>query len=131
MLSLFSGLLAQGAPGAGSVDNSRNVIIQPLGGDTGPFGKLQGIEIGEIISGLISLALIVAAIIFFFMLVLGGIKWIMSGGDKGQTEAARAQITAALIGLVIVFAAWAIAGILGTFFGITIFTTGFSLPKLR
>lgn len=86
------------------------------------FGVLKELTIPGIISALITLGLVVAAIVFFFMLVIGGIRWIMSGGDKGQTEAARNQITAALIGLVIVFSAWAIAQLLGTFFGINIFT---------
>ncbi|SRR5260221_12183099 len=92
------------------------------------FDSLKGITIQGVISGAISLALVVAAVIFFFMLVIGGIRWILSGGDKGQTEAARNQITAALVGLVIVFAAWAIAQLIGSLFGITIFTSGFQIP---
>jgi hypothetical protein len=54
------------------------------------------------------------------MLVWGGVKYITSGGDKGQTEAARGQITAALVGLVIVFAAWAIINLVNIFFGVNI-----------
>ncbi len=84
-------------------------------------GTVANLTIGGIIAGLLKLALVIAAIVFFFILVIGGIRWIISGGDKGQTEQARAQITAALVGLVIVFAAWAIAGLIGTFFGVNIF----------
>src|SRR3990170_5645008 len=87
----------------------------------GQFTTLNSITIGNIISAIIILVLIVAALIFFFMLVLGGIKYITSGGDKGKTEEARGQITAALIGLVIVFAAWAIVNLVSIFFGVTIF----------
>ncbi|MEK7112404.1 MAG: hypothetical protein AAB875_03680, partial [Patescibacteria group bacterium] len=65
--------------------------------------------------------LVIAALVFFFILVIGGIRWIASGGDKAHTEAARSQITAALVGLVIVFAAWAIVQLINTFFGIDIF----------
>lgn len=82
----------------------------------------------SLVSGLITLVLVVAALVFFFMLILGGLKWIISGGDKAQTEAARNQITAALIGLVVVFAAWAIAQVVGSLFGIDIFNL--SLPNL-
>lgn len=85
------------------------------------FKPLTGIEFNDIISGFITLALVIAALVFFFMLVIGGIRWIVSGGDKGQTEAARNQITAALIGLVIVFAAWAISQLIANFFGVNIF----------
>lgn len=88
---------------------------------SGQFSGLGNLTIGGIVSGLIRGVLVVAAIVFFFILVIGGIKWIASGGDKAQTEGARNQITAALIGLVIVFAAWAIVQLINTFFGINIF----------
>ncbi len=91
-------------------------------GPTGEFANLSGVKVENIISAAISFALIAAAIVFFLMLIIGGIRWMMSGGDKAQTESARNQVTAALVGLVIVFAAWAIANLLASFFGITIFT---------
>ena len=80
------------------------------------FSSLTGLNVPGIVSGLIRLSLVVAAIIFFFILVIGGIRWIASGGDKAATEGARSQITAALVGLVIVFAAWAIVQLISTFF---------------
>lgn len=87
---------------------------------TGDWVNLKNLSFAAIIGGLVKLLLVVAAVIFFFMLVIGGIKWIASGGDKGQTEGARSQITAALVGLVIVFAAWAIVGLINAFFNINI-----------
>ena len=94
-----------------------DINLQP-GGD---FVKLGGLTFGGIVSAAIRLILVIAALVFFFILVIGGIRWIASGGDKAQTEAARNQITAALVGLVIVFAAWAIVQLINTFFGINIF----------
>lgn len=87
----------------------------------GEFADLGNLTIGGIVSGLIRLVLVIAALVFFFILVIGGIRWIASGGDKANTEAARNQITAALVGLVIVFAAWAIVQLINVFFGINIF----------
>jgi hypothetical protein len=81
---------------------------------------VQGFEVGQIISWAITVILVVAGLIFFFMLVVGGLRWILSGGDKAATESARGQITAALIGLVIVFSAWAIATLISNIFGISI-----------
>ena len=83
----------------------------------GDYSDLGNLQLASIISAAISLVLIVAAIIFFFMLVIGGIRWITSGGDKEKTTSARSQLTAALIGLVIVFSAWAIVSVVGQFFG--------------
>src|SRR3989344_9686211 len=86
----------------------------------GQWTNLGGLTIPGIIAGFITAVLIIAAVVFFFILVIGGIRWITSGGDKANTESARNQITAALVGLVIVFAAWAIIKLLETFFGIAI-----------
>jgi hypothetical protein len=87
----------------------------------GQFAGLGNLTVGGMVSGFIRLILVIAALVFFFILVIGGIRWIASGGDKAQTETARNQITAALVGLVIVFAAWAIVQLVNTFFGINIF----------
>jgi len=95
-----------------------NITLQPSGSQ---FGSIFTLTIPNIISVGIRLVVIVAAIIFFFILVIGGIRWIASGGDKAQTEAARNQITAALVGLVIVFAAWAIVALINTIFHVNIF----------
>src|ERR1035437_1972342 len=81
----------------------------------GYFLPLGSLDFPGMIAILVRFMVIIAAVIFFFMLVIGGIRWIASGGDKGQTEAARNQITAALVGLVIVFAAWAIAALIKSF----------------
>lgn len=89
----------------------------------GQFSILGGLTVGQIVSTAVRLSLVIAAIVFFFILVIGGIKWIASGGDKAQTESARNQITAALVGLVIVFAAWAILALIKVFFGIDVLTT--------
>ena len=96
---------------------------------SGLAGQLTGITISGIISALISLIIIIAAIAFFFILIIGGIRWIMSGGDKANTEAARNQITAALVGLVIVFAAWAILQLIDAFFGTNILG-GLEIPTV-
>jgi len=84
------------------------------------FQNLTSLQPDVLISGAIQLILVVAAVLFFFWLVLGGIKWITSGGDKGATEAAKAQITAAIVGLVIVFVTWAIIQLIQIFFNIDI-----------
>lgn len=85
------------------------------------YSTIFNMTIPTLIGGFIRLVVVIAAIVFFFILVIGGIRWIASGGDKAQTEAARNQITAALVGLVIVFAAWAIMALIRVFFGVDVF----------
>lgn len=86
-------------------------------------------DLGKLISAAIGLALIIAAILVFAYLILGGIQYITSGGDKGKTEEARARISAALVGLAIVAAAWAVIQIVGYFFGIDIFGGNVPIPR--
>jgi len=86
----------------------------------GEFSTLGSLTIGGVVSGLIRLVLVIVALVFFAMLVWGGIRWITSKGDKGEVENARNQITHALIGLAIVFVAWAIIRLINTLFGIDI-----------
>ena len=87
------------------------------------FEPLKNITINNMVSGAITMVLIIVSLVFFFILVIGGLKWITSGGDEKKVAAARAQITNALIGLVIVFAAWAIMNLIGTVFGIKLLET--------
>ncbi len=85
------------------------------------FDPLTSLTIPSIISGLVKLAMVVVAIVFFAMLIWGGIRWITSRGDKTEVENARNQITHALIGLAIVFVAWAILTLLNSLFGVDLF----------
>jgi hypothetical protein len=94
----------------------------------GSFSNLGGITINNMVSAAITMVLIVVSLIFFFILVIGGLKWITSGGDEKKVAAARAQITNALIGLVIVFAAWAIMKLIGSVFGIDLLQS-FTFPS--
>jgi len=103
---------------------SPTIAIKP----SGDWVNLGNLTIGSIISGAITLVLIGAALVFFFMLVIGGIQWMTAGGDKEKAAGARGQLTSALIGLVIVFVAWAIIQLINTLFGIDIFNL--TIPSL-
>lgn len=89
--------------------------------------NLKITDIGKLLSGAVGVILIVAALATFLYLIWGGIQWITSGGDKAAVEAAQHRIQAALIGLFVVFAAWALMLIVEQFFGISILR-GLKLP---
>lgn len=95
-------------------------LTNPVLGD---LGNQTGSEfLSKFISGLIQLVFVVGSVIFFFMLVMGAIQWISSGGDKQALEGAKGKITNAIIGIVILLAIFAITKIIETFFGISILT---------
>ncbi|HET7098622.1 MAG TPA: hypothetical protein VFI61_00070 [Patescibacteria group bacterium] len=106
-----------------------NFLTQEIGNPAlGP--TLQGFSQSEggsqffstIIPNAIMLAFIIGSLVFFFMLVMGSIQWITSGGDKQKLESARGRITSALIGIVLLFASFAIIKLIENFFGIQILT---------
>ena len=78
-------------------------------------------DITDAISNIMRMVFIVAIILLLFYFIWGGIKWLTSGGDKAQTEAARSHLTAAIIGFAIVALAYAIVRVIGSFFGVDIF----------
>lgn len=88
---------------------------------------------GKFFSGFIGILLVLGALWAFVNLLLGALNWISSGGDKAKLEAAQQRIVQAIIGLVLVFAAWAIFFVLLRFLGVTKGTGGglqLMLPKL-
>jgi len=84
-----------------------------------PFKNLSGL-----IDNLVQLAFFVAGVFFFFNLLVAGIQWIGAGGDSKALQSARGRMTNALIGLIIVVAAFAITRIVERVLGISI-TGGF------
>ena len=86
-------------------------------------------DIGKLISALVGTLLILSALIAFFYLILGGISWITSGGDKAAMETARNKITHAIVGLIIVGAAWAVMILVQSFLGVQIIGGVLNFPK--
>lgn len=84
------------------------------------------LDIGKLLSNLLALLFFFAALLAFIFILIGGIQWITAGGDKVAASAARDRITAAVVGLLIVVAAFAITLILSTVLGINLFS--FSFP---
>ncbi len=102
------------------LDNSKQLIAEVLDltPKTGIANAAEKFSISKLIVSAVNVLFVLAVVFFFFMLVLGGIRWIISGGDKAATEGAKSQITAAIVGLVIVLSSYAIVNLLGTFFGV-------------
>lgn len=71
-----------------------------------------------LVSTILRAVMLIAGLLVFVYLIWGGIEWITSGGDKGKTENARNKITAAVIGLVILAASYAIFQIVLSLLGV-------------
>ena len=92
--------------------------------------NVPAVQIGNVISAVVGILLLVAAVLAFLYLILGGIQWITSGGDKSGMETARNRITAAVVGLIIVAAAWAVMLLIGQFIGFDILKGNVPIPTI-
>ena len=101
-----------------------------IGNPQGGFSTLGQITPTSLISGAITLVITLAALGFLAMLLAGGLKWVVSEGEKANVEAARNQVTNAVVGLVIVFSAFAAVKLIETLFGVTILSGAINIPKL-
>ncbi len=113
-------------------NNSGEIGNPALGPSLQGFAQSEGglAFFTKLLPNAITLCFIVGALIFFFMLVIGSIQWIASGGDKGALESARGKISSALIGIVLLFATFAIIILIENFFGIKILTLDITPLKI-
>jgi hypothetical protein len=86
-------------------------------------------NIGTVIGRVITAILVIAVVLALFFLIWGGVKWIMSGGDKAKVESARGTIIAAIVGLIIAFLAFFIISLVLQLFGLGGITE-FDLPSI-
>jgi len=98
------------------------MITNPALGGLGSGGTTGVSFFQKFVPAVVTFAFIIGSLIFLFIFITGAIQWISSGGDKQALEGARGKITNALVGLVILFATFAVIKLIETFFGIPILT---------
>lgn len=97
-----------------------NQNIRPPAGI--PSGGLP--TVSKVVGNLLTLLLIVVVILSLIFLILGGIQWINSGGDKSKLAAARSRLTYAIIGLIVALASFFIINFLGFLFKVNLLNLG-------
>jgi hypothetical protein len=101
---------------------SQNLIAQKIGNPILNFpDTTTGVSFVQgLIPALVNLCFIAGSVFFLFNAIMGGIKWTSAGGDKGHLEAARTQVTNAIIGIAVLFSLYAITTLVGNFFGVNL-----------
>lgn len=109
------------------VDPDRFNLASPVLGT--PFRPLAPLTIQDWIRFSISFLLVFGAIAFFIYLLIGGVQYILAGGDKEATQKASRKITHGAIGLLILLSGFAIIYLIGAIFGSSF--TNFVIPSLQ
>ena len=77
---------------------------------TGLKNTAPQVMAGTIIGAVLSLV----GVVFFLLIIYGGLRWMLAQGNEQEVESAKQIIIAAVIGLIIVLAAYAITAFIGT-----------------
>lgn len=86
-------------------------------------------ELGAIVTvikNIIKLLVPIAAVAFFIMFLVGGVQFLLSGGDPKAAGAARNTLTYAVIGIILVVISWLILLVIKNVTGVDVTTV--SLP---
>lgn len=89
-----------------------------------PYGfKFTGEDatIGAVISALLPYIFSIAGLILFGLLIMAGFGFLTSAGDPKKIESAKAKLTSAVIGFLIIFVAYWLMQILEIIFDLKIF----------
>lgn len=107
----------------GGIRIGRFIGIGPLGNtgsDTNPAVCGFDDVFVNTISQIMGLMTAIGVLWFLFQLFMGAIAWIGAGSDKQALDNAKKKITNAIVGVVIVAAAYSFLGVVGYFLGIDI-----------
>jgi hypothetical protein len=75
-------------------------------------------DVNELVSKLYSAGISIAGVVFVIMFLVGGLQYLTTAGNEEQTSKAKKLMVDAIIGLVLVLAAYAIAKFIGVELGI-------------
>lgn len=70
---------------------------------------VQFSSVDQIVINVINFIIVIAGIIFVVLFFVGAIRYLTGAGDEKQTQAAKRLLVDAIVGLILVLAAWAIA----------------------
>ncbi len=76
--------------------------------------------LGDLVNVIVKNAFVLAGIISFVLLILGGFNFIVSAGDAKKAESGRNGVTGAVIGLLVVIGSFWIIQIINKLTGLTL-----------
>ncbi len=112
-----------------SVINHLSTILLPQAYAAEDWGKTLGgpdkdvasiWSIIPLLQNLITAALSFSGIVLFLMLVTGGFTFLFAGGDPKAAQKAQGTITSAIIGLVVIAAAYLMLSVIQNFTGVDV-----------
>ena len=93
--------------------------VVPAGGGTPiKVATIKGFEC--IFANVLNIVVRFAGIALFVMLLIGGFKYLISGGDPKKSQSAQQTLTYAIIGLIVILGAWIVFLLIKQFTGVDV-----------
>ena len=102
-----AGLVILGGPVASALSLT-DVFSGPYRGEGQPASLFEGSS--AVIPRVINLMLFIVGVLAVFMMIYGGIRYVLSGGDNGKVKDAKNTILYAIVGLIVAILGYAIVG---------------------
>ena len=96
--------------------------------DVDPSGAATIGNLGCLFQRIVSYALGFAGIVLFILLIVGGFKYITSGGDPKAVEGAKKTLTYAIGGLVVILVSYLILVLISNITGVDVTKFNIVLP---
>jgi hypothetical protein len=101
---------------SGTVSSSSNPVTMLeniASGNNGPYTSANEDSLPTILGNIINGALILLGVIFIVLMIISGYNWMTASGNQEKVGKAKDLMINAVIGLIIVMAAYAITAFVG------------------
>jgi len=92
--------------------------LSTIYGPAASVGSVENFSLGGFIAPLIQNILIVSGLLALFTIIFAGFSYISAGGDKNKISQSTNMLTYAVLGMVVVGAAFLITRVVGTLGGV-------------
>lgn len=88
--------------------------------DGGSLGRIPSADcLPQLILTIVDVAFIFSGLVALFFIIWSGLRFIQSGGDPKKVDSARKTLTYAIIGLILIFLAFAIINLISYVTGVS------------
>ncbi len=122
VLATGAALLYSASPAFAQTAQWRGVCV---GGNENDVATIQGLEC--MIANIFTVIITLIGLSAFVMLVVGAVRWMLSGGNSSNLDKARNTMTYAVIGIVVALSAFIVINLISGFTGVETIKT-FSIP---
>lgn len=104
----------------------QNPMAQPAGGNAGSNWSSNAEEpatfkdLEVVFANVLGKIMALAGIVVFVMILWGGYQFMFSGGDPQKNTMAKGTLTWAIVGVLFLFGAWFILGLISEFTGVDV-----------